>query len=191
MLTEKVKNDAKRYPAVLIDQITASKIASVLGAVLPSESQFEYAARSGGLEFQFATKLRIGQGAWKNANLRGNNEDDDPFPRPVMSFDKGRDETQQGVFDLTGNVREMTRDGYQPYQDGKNPEDAVTDPVVKISVAADGKPPKCVVRGGSYTRIPEEALTYQRDSEAITNRDRQDLGFRCVIECPPSPKPRP
>ena len=93
---------------------------------------------------------------------------------------------------MTGNVRERCRDGYRSYEslikESPSPEDKPRDPYFPAVVSADDKTPKGVVRGGSFQRIADEALTFQREAEEAS-KAYIDLGFRLVIECPPRLKP--
>ena len=186
--------ESRKYPAVALDQENAARIASAFGALLPTESQFEYASRSGGLggpNNLFATMQPVAKGGKPKAHLSGNEDDKFPPMKMVKFYDKGRDETQQGVYDLIGNVRERCRDGYQAYeatmQGSRDKEGALQDPVIPPAPGKEGEEMKYVVRGGSFLTTPQEARTYYRDALEGSKR-LTDLGFRMVIECPPLTK---
>ncbi len=189
--------EARKYPVVALDQENATKIASAFGALLPTESQFEYASRSGGLDGPnnlFATMQPVAKGGKPKAHLSGNEDDKFPPMKMVKFYDRGRDETQQGVYDLIGNLRERCRDGYQSYeatmQGSREKERALQDPIIPSAPGKEGEEAKYVVRGGSFLTTPQEARTYYRDALEGSKR-LTDLGFRMVIECPPLTKPSP
>jgi serine/threonine-protein kinase len=179
-MTEKVARDC---PAVALNWATAEKYARSVGGRLPTESEWEYAARSGGQERYWATRRRSTKGAHPKANLLEANSDS---PAPVMSF-KGEDETDQHVFDLTGNVREWCADPYRTYaelvQNHPDKDQAMKDPGLGLDIATIDPGVEHVVRGGSFLLDSQSAMTFNRDA-AKAAEENIDLGFRVVIECP-------
>ncbi len=183
LVVGQVKNDkeALKYPAVCLNWATALKYAQSVGGRLPTESEWEYAARSQGQERRWGVNRRLPNNVQPKANLLDNAAGS---PVPVKSF-PGEDETDQHIFDMTGNVREWCADPYRPYaelmvQDGpaKKPEVFKADP-------AQGY----VVRGGSFQVDSQAAKTFNRD---VVQADEElaDLGFRVVIDCPYLATPR-
>ena len=128
--------------------------------LLPTEAQWEYAARSGGREELYAGGDSIDALAWygENSGLR---------PRPVG----GRKPNGLGLYDMSGNVWEWCRDGFV--------EDAYeihteTDPVIPDT---DGLR---VIRGGSWNLDAWSARCARRFSFR-TEDHGPGLGFRLVM----------
>lgn len=81
---------------------------------LPTEAQWEYAARSRGQAVQFATdngELDIGRNSWDRETGRYNDIE------PVGSYPPN----PLGLYDMTGNANEWVRDWYDPeiYEQGE------------------------------------------------------------------------
>ena len=188
------------YPAVSLDWDTANRFAESIGGLLPTEAQWEYAARSQGLPKRFATKGILRSHEKPRANLFYGN---DNFLMPVKRFEK--DVTDQGIFDMTGNVREWCRDGYQPHSAiigaSAKMDSALVDPCMTV-VGAAAEPnyllrvgpsvvndsdfvegAKYLVRGGSFQTEPDHAWNVQRDAD-FGKESVSDLGFRVVVELP-------
>ena len=146
-MTEKVAHDC---PAVGLNWATAEKYAHSAGGRLPTEAEWEYAARSGGQERFWATRRRSTKAARPKANLLEANSES---LAPVMSY-KGEDETDQHVFDLTGNVREWCADPYRTYaellQNHVDKDQAIKDPGLRLETATSDPGSERVVRGGSF-----------------------------------------
>ncbi|MBV8487325.1 MAG: SUMF1/EgtB/PvdO family nonheme iron enzyme, partial [Planctomycetaceae bacterium] len=183
------QDEVDRCPAVDIDRETAQMYCRFVGGRLPTEAEWEYAARSRGQDYKWAWKNektnRLGPVAHILSTLAA-----DPYPVPVMTY-KGEDETDQKVFDMTGNVREWCLDLYRPYgqiiAENPNPKMPLRDPREgSWDHVANGKD-MYVVRGGSFLLDSNRAMTFQRDSEEASLQN-QDLGFRVVLETPAGAK---
>ena len=101
---------------------------------------------------------------------------------------KEKDRTEQGILDLTGNVREWCRDLWAAYRSSTTP---LMDPQGPPA-SAKGKG-EYVVRGGSFATYGDEFRTTRpRRPRKATLTSRQmaedgtseDLGFRIVLEWP-------
>ena len=182
------EEEVSRSPAVCIDRATAQKYAQSVGGRLPTEAEWEYAARSRGQNFKWSWKIGNAKKGGPIAHLLATAAPN-PYPLPVKSF-AGDDETDQHVFDMTGNVREWCLDVYKPYAQiiAKNdhPDRPLRDPVVGGGAGPDDQNVEFVVRGGSYLVDADSAMTFQRDGVAA-NVEANDLGFRVVIDCPGEP----
>lgn len=179
---------AETYPAVCIDVGIAREYARSVNGLLPTEAQWEYAARSRGKERIWATRHQLGDRKAPRAHLSSNLQGNNFQPVPVKTF-RGDDETEDGLFDMTGNVREWCRDVYRPYESlaglsADDPKQPLRDPWSRPDPNIDEAKQHFIVRGGSMYLDPEQATTYQRD--AVEGGERpNDLGFRVAIECPP------
>ncbi len=136
------------------------------GYRLPTEAQWEYAARAGSQMATWAGEL----------DQRGCDSADpvlesiawschDPVSEPQPVGHKAANPWR--VFDMLGNVAEWTHDGYAPY-----PADPVTDPTVPIDGYA-------VVRGG-HVHLAACALRAARRTPSRPWRRQTAVGFRLV-----------
>ncbi len=132
---------------------------------LPTEAEWEYAARSG-KSTNFWWGNNIGTG---NANCIGCGSDlDRKSTAPVGSFKP----TPSGLYDIYGNVYEWVADSWHPNYVGA-PVDG--------SVWVDKQAKESVSRGGSWLEIPSSLFNYSRNwSDA--KEPRKDIGLRVVME---------
>jgi len=176
--------DPSRYPAVGISHDLAERYARWVGGRLPTEAQWEFAARSRGRDYLYVwgneprpshTLANIG-----SVGLIG----DVPTSTGGM-YEKDR--TEQGILDLAGNVREWCRDVWEEYRNSVEP---LIDP-------QGPKPPagnvEYVVRGLSFSGWPDQFRTTRprRPEKGDLTADQieqdgtaEDLGFRVAIEWP-------
>lgn len=128
---------------------------------LPTEAQWEYAAR-GGKNTSYS--LYAGGGnvlevAWIDSNS------------DKCSEVGKKDANGLGLYDMSGNVWEMCQDWYYDYT-----EEAVTDPV-----GEEYNQGYKVFRGGSWNTNAQQARVTARYRQGIHYRD-YNTGFRLVIE---------
>jgi formylglycine-generating enzyme required for sulfatase activity len=149
---------AGRHPVAAVTWYEAMAYAAWLGGSLPTEAQWEFAARGeegrtypwGEDEDPTARARYAGAGGWGTT--------------PVGSFPEGA--TPEGVHDLEGNVWEWCRDWYGPY-----PEEEQVDP----PGPAEGN--YRVLRGGSFLSNPENLRGAIRSGNPYELR-RVYIGFR-------------
>ncbi len=124
------------------------------GYRLPTESEWEYAARAGTTTPRYGASTEI---AWIDTNTQLQ-------PQPV----KGKKVNPWGLYDMLGNAHEWVHDWQGDYPTG-----AVTDP----TGPASGE--NRVFRGGAY-RLPEiEARAAFRNAYGPSNQV-EFIGFRCA-----------
>lgn len=128
---------------------------------LPSEAQWEYAARGGvsaNYEFAYAGSNNVEDVAWIDSNSETSNEVGKKSPNAL------------GLYDMSGNVWEMCNNWYYDYKD-------VCDTVVSGEAYTGYK----VFRGGSWYTNEQSARITARSKQGIHYRD-YSTGFRLVIE---------
>ncbi len=132
---------------------------------LPSEAEWEYAARAGtGTQYWWGRK--IGRG---NAHCVGCDSGLDPRkPAPVDSFQPNA----FGLYNVSGNVTEWVHDCYHPNYEGA-PSQAV--------VWEGGDCAVRIVRGGSFSSVPDSLRSARRDRFKSDTR-LDNIGFRVVRE---------
>lgn len=178
--------DVDRCPAVGIDRATAQRYARWVRGRLPTEAEWEFAARSEGKHHRWACSSAIAtKKTSPKARLVSAFGDSPLSPLPVKSFPE--DQTDQKVFDMTGNVQEWCLDAYRPYADIaaiKSPGQPWQD--LPVGDEPDPANPKAqyVARGGSYFVSANEAMVFQRTAVSA-GEQLNYLGFRVVIPCPP------
>jgi len=152
-----------KLPVTNVTWYDATEYCRVQGGQLPSESQWEAAARgNAGKRFPWGDEFRYG--------VSNTGEQDWPHSvAPVGSY--AEDKSEFGAYDMAGNVSEWVSDWYQPY-DG-------------TSYKSDDFGEKFkVFRGASFGGSGHYALQhYQRGSYRLfmgPNSEFEDLGFRCV-----------
>ncbi len=186
-----------KHPVVHVAYEDVEAYAKWAGKDLPTEAEWEFAARGGlnGAKFTWGDedlqttqpKANTWQGEfpWQNLLI-----DKYEGTSPVGSFDPNG----YGLYDMAGNVWEWTSDWFVPHLDeraerfksccmpAKNPRiilpDASYDP---------GQPqfriPRKVVKGGSHLCAPNYCLRYRpaaRQPQMIDS-GMSHLGFRCIV----------
>jgi formylglycine-generating enzyme len=187
-------NGRDRHPVVHVAYEDAEAYASWAGKQLPTEAEWEYAAR-GGLEGSvFAwgddhfpdgkqmTNSWQGEFPWQNLKLDGFEG-----ASPVGSFPPNG----YGLYDMTGNVWEWTTDFFTPRHADEvdKPCCIPRNPRVvngEESVAEGETIPRRVIKGGSHLCAPNYCLRYRpaaRQGEAV-DTSTGHIGFRCVVRAP-------
>lgn len=189
--------DRLDHPVTHIAYDDAAAFARWAGKALPSEAEWEYAARGGldGATFAWGEEERPrgelmanhwqGDFPWRNRGAKGWRG-----TTPVGLFAANG----HGLHDTTGNVWEWTADYYAPRGAGSDaPSRPCCGPPLNPSVVGPeasydtGRPgadiPRRVIKGGSHLCAPSYCLRYRpaaRQPEAI-DTSTSHIGFRCVI----------
>jgi len=171
----------EQYPVVHVSYEDAEAFAEWAGASLPSEAQWEFAARGGLKDRVFAWGNRWNPhraNTWQGP-FPTTNKGEDGFAglAPVGSFAANG----YGLFDMTGNVWEWTRDWYSV---GHQALANRSDPVVSIAVATgDPRDPgvaKHVIKGGSFLCSEHYCSRYRPAAREAQSPDTgtSHIGFR-------------
>ena len=182
------------HPVVHVAYRDAEAYARWAGKELPTEAEFEFAARGGlnDAEFAWGDELTPGgrqmantwQGTFPSENL---GLDGYQHTSPVTAFPANG----YGVHDMIGNVWEWTSDWYSdrheadaakaccvPENPRGGPEAASYDPALPNIVI-----PRKVLKGGSHLCAPNYCRRYRpaaRHAEPV-DTSTNHVGFRCVV----------
>ena len=131
-----------------------------LNFALPTEAQWEYAARGGKDTYYtlYAGGDNVLEYAWIDRNSEKNSEVGMKTPNTL------------GLYDMSGNVWEMCQDWYYDYTDAP-----ATNPVGEAYTGYH------VYRGGSWNTNDQSARVTARYQQTIHYRD-YNTGFRLVLE---------
>jgi formylglycine-generating enzyme len=162
------------YPVTGVTWAEARRYCGWTGGDLPTEAQWERAARGGG-------RRTFPWGRYYNshlANLGGaaggtDAADGFQYAAPVEAFAEGR--SQYGLLNTAGNVWELTHDRYAPDYYRKTG---------RVNPAGPEQGDQRVIRGGSWSSPPYTARVTERDKLA-ESESRPDVGFRCAYPYSP------
>jgi formylglycine-generating enzyme required for sulfatase activity len=175
--------DRPSYPASLVTYEDAKEYCAFRGARLPTEAEFERAARGpAGRKYPWGN-LYNSHAANHGALGAEMTDASDGFAElaPVGSFPEGR--TPEGFLDLAGNVAEWMLDRYAAqYVETDTRDPQGPSPPVGLAVR--------VVRGGSYASAAPWLRGAARAAAEPTSR-RPTIGFRCAKDARRSPPAAP
>jgi sulfatase modifying factor 1 len=180
------------HPVVHVAYRDAQAYAVWAGKMLPTEAQWEFAARGGleGAEFPWGNEIMPGgrymanfwQGKFPWQNLAG-----DGYERtsPVGAFPPNA----YGLFDMVGNTWEWTSDWYRQHhaEDNQNAGIPLDPRGGRRNESLDPSQPRIriprkVVKGGSYLSGASHCFRYRPAARLPQSIDTPTchLGFRCI-----------
>ena len=175
----------ENYPVVQIAYEDAEAYAVWAGKSLPTEAQWEFAAR-GGLKnaiFSWGNKYSAKKANTWQGHFPFTNRQEDGYlgTAPVGSFPPNG----YGLYDLTGNVWEWTSDWYQVGHQGMGHKNNPQGPKQQESFdpkKPDG--PKHVLKGGSYLCARNYCSRYRPAARESQSPDTgtTHIGFRLVTQ---------
>lgn len=173
----------ENHPVVHIAYDDALAYAKWVGKSLPTETQWEFAARGGLKDKIFAwgnTYNPKKANTWQGEFPVKNSQQDGYFgTAPVGSFPPNG----YGLYDMTGNVWEWTQDYYHYGHDSKSQQ---VNPVVsKETESFDPRDPnviKHVIKGGSYLCSRNYCSRFRPSAREAQSSDTgtSHIGFRLV-----------
>jgi formylglycine-generating enzyme required for sulfatase activity len=182
------------HPVVHVCAEDVEAYAQWAGKQLPTEAEWEFAARGGldGAEFAWGRAFIPGgchmANTWQG-NFPHENRNEDGFARtsPVTAFP----ENGYGVHDMIGNVWEWTTDWYSQNHDAdalksccvpENPRGGPEAASIDAS-QANSRIPRKVIKGGSHLCAPNYCRRYRPAARQAQPIDPSTchVGFRCVV----------
>jgi formylglycine-generating enzyme len=182
----------ENHPVVHIAFEDAEAYAKWAGKALPTEAEWEFAARGGveGAEFVWGDEFTPGgrhmANTWQGEFPWQNRfEDGYEWTAPVGSFPANG----YGLCEMAGNVWEWTTDWFQNHDKIESPCCTISDPRGAERDASydpqesEIKIPRRVVKGGSYLCAPNYCHRYRPAARMAQPIDTSicHLGFRCIV----------
>jgi sulfatase modifying factor 1 len=166
------RNDS--LPMVKVTHAEAAKFCSWAGGKMPTEAEWDYAARAGLKEATYGSANEVSWNSENSATTNGK----PPGPHPVAQ----KRPNAYGLFDMLGNVSEWVSDFFTTFDRFYFPDKVYIDPPgPSTTFAGDPSPngPEYAVRGGSWRNLAwDMRLAWRVRANASYAEDF--LGFRCA-----------
>lgn len=166
------------FPVVAVTFEDAQAYARWKGRSLPSEAQWEWAARAGKAGAPAAHAQPAGANTWQGL-FPVVNSGDDGFVglAPVGCYPANA----YGLFDTIGNVWELTGERWTP-----DHSDTSTTPPAARAAGLPPAPRQRVIKGGSYLCAPNYCMRYRAGARQAQDDDlgASHLGFRTILSAP-------
>ncbi|MGA7742108.1 MAG: formylglycine-generating enzyme family protein [Polyangia bacterium] len=178
------KRGFDRHPINCVDWTQANAYCASTGGRLPTEAEWEYAARgSDGRSYPWGNKppdaTRLNACGSECASMAQQRleatwtpmytgDDGWPATAPVGRYPKGA--SPFGVLDMAGNVQEWTADAFADYN---------SDPVTNPRRSSSDESPR-VIRGGSWISEVADKMRATFRSGFVPGYRINSLGFRCA-----------
>lgn len=170
----------EQHPVVHVSWDDAAAYAKWAGGRLPTEAEWEFAARSGtsGHRFTWGDE-------WPDKPLANTWEGEFPVNNSLVDGFAGTAPVKSyppnaaGLFDLAGNVWEWTADRYREETYSARAGGGV---VVNPAGPEDAEELRRVIRGGSFLCAPNYCASFRTSARRSTTQDSSlsHLGFRIV-----------
>lgn len=172
----KTDRDRRRDPVNCVDFDRASQFANFMDARLPSETEWEYAAKSAGQDRKYPWGDAVP--SCDRAVINGNGGDGCGTKSTMPVCSKPAGNTAQGLCDMAGNTREWMQDKYQQSY-AETPVDGSA-----YEVRGSGR----VLRGGAFSDSDDFGMSteFRTDSRRYGNPYYRDanLGIRLAKSTP-------
>lgn len=169
------------FPVVAVTIEDAQAYARWMGHTLPTEAEWEWAAQGGLPSTRGPTEQPAQANTWQGV-FPVQNSASDGFTgiAPVACYKPNG----YGLFDMIGNVWELTRDRYLPYHDARDNLPPDQEPLAqRPSQQADAIAAQHVIKGGSYLCAPNYCMRYRSAARQGQEDDlaTSHLGFRTIL----------